>query len=234
MSVMFISAVHWHCLTVISPRVKIELTDDNFGCMLMKGTAGVFDWYGCYFFPPFVSSLSTKNCFHHRFFSKLLYSTIMWRFLCVSTISASTISHKHWEPGVSLCALGTLFCWVLHSLCCLASQPIAAKLNPISGSAIREAPCSTAAGSNFHLCKCQFTPRVRQVTGGEMHRSKEHANVQWCTLPLLLPCFVFLFSPPIVQNLQTQNAYPWESAMWNITWFAKPESVQLLSVSPDR
>lgn len=58
--------------------------------------------------------------------------------------------------------------------------------------------------------------------------------MQQCTAAALLSlccCFFFIFR---VLNLQTQNAYPWESAIWKITWFVKPDSTQLLSVSLDR
>lgn len=128
MFVMFISAVHWHCLTVTSLGVKMKLIDDNFGCILMKGQQ--WCWLVWVFF-PLLFLHCRHNCHYDHF--QQLYSLIMWCFLCIRNFS-----HMHWGPGVSLQALSTLLCWVLYFVYCLASTPIAVKLNPISGSTISE------------------------------------------------------------------------------------------------
>ncbi len=211
MFVMFISVVHWHCLTVTSLGAKMKLIDDNFGCILIKGQQWRWLVWVFYFF-----------------IVNIIAAMIIFSSNTVSSCDVSSVrnsSHKHREPGVSLRALSTLLCWIPYFVYCLASAPVAVKLNPISGSTISEAQdCNTA------ISKCQFPSTARRVTLGKLHHWKQHAKAQQCTAAVLLSLFFTL----TVQNLQTQNAYPWESAIWNITWFAKPDRTQLLSVSLHR
>lgn len=161
-----------------------------------EGDSNGFHWYGC-FFPFYFLILIEKNCYYHHF--QLLYTVSSCDVSSVYIISASSLSHKHWEPGVSLWALSTLFCWVLYFVCCLASQPIAAKLNPISGSTISQAPWRPPTQSSFHLCKCQFMSTLWHLVS---YSTKN--NIQTCATVHCCYDAFFVFYPYSPESSNTK------------------------------
>lgn len=85
----------------------MKLIDDNFGCTDEVDSNGV-DWYGCF---------STFYCFIVDIIATMIifssYAVLSCDVSSVCIITASALSHKHRQPGVSLCALST----VLLSMC---------------------------------------------------------------------------------------------------------------------
>lgn len=170
MFVMFISAVHWHCLAVTSLGSENEIDWWQLGLHfgnLMKGAAMALTGMAFLSFPR----RRHDSCDHFRQPRSIISDA-----LSVRIISASALCHQQ-----------SLFCWVLYFVCSLASAPNAIKLNPISGNTISDAQdCNTAISivenvylysqSEWLFCNLQ-----------------QHANAQQCTAAEFLP-LLFLFS----------------------------------------